>query len=128
MAITMEKGGERRQWCRGVWEREKCPNPQTHSHTHREISRISCFKRLLGSPMHRLLAGEHFRPAQLLLPWGNLDKDEPHPLLEMPAQIRALGCHKATKDPGEEDEGTICSFAEGKVFNFLFFSCNTSCV
>lgn len=50
MAITMEKGGKRRQWCRGVWEREKCPNPQTHSHTHREISRISCFKRFLGSP------------------------------------------------------------------------------
>lgn len=59
MAITMEKGGERRQWCRGVWEREICPNPQTHSHTQREISRISCFKRLLSSPMHRLLAGEH---------------------------------------------------------------------
>ncbi|CAN8205056.1 unnamed protein product, partial [Coccothraustes coccothraustes] len=33
----------------------------------------------------------------------------------MPAQITALGCHKATKDPGEEDAGTSCSFAEGNL-------------
>lgn len=110
MVIIRGKGEKRRYWCRGAWERGKCPNPQTHSHAHTVASAASrdfwaapCIGCLLESIsdhpsyLKRMNPSPGWRCQPTQHPWG------------------------ATRDPGEEDEGTNCSFAEGNVCNFLFF-------
>lgn len=54
-----KRGEKKKQWSRGAWERGKCPNPQTNSHIQRSVGSAAS-RDFLGSPMHRLLAGEHF--------------------------------------------------------------------